>query len=43
MFTIFYRLEDGTFPYKNNPKNLGSSNKVDPDLWDYLGRMKLVL
>ena len=31
------------FPSKNNPKNLDPSNKTDLDLWDYLGRVKLVL
>ena len=31
------------FSFQNNPKNLDPSYKMDLDLWDYLGRVKLVL
>ena len=31
------------FPFQNNPKNLDPSYKMDLDLWDCLGRVKLVL
>ena len=41
--TIFLRLSDGVFSFQNNPKNLDSSYKTDLDLWDCLGRVKLVL
>ena len=29
--------------FQNNPKNLDPSGKMDLDLWDCLGRVKLVL
>ena len=31
------------FSFQNNPKNLDPSYKMDLDLWDCLGRVKLVL
>ena len=31
------------FPFQNNPKDLDPSCKTDLDLWDCLGRVKLVL
>ena len=31
------------FSFQNNAKNLDPSYKTDLDLWDCLGRMKLVL
>ena len=31
------------FSFQNNPKNLDLSYKTDLDLWDCLGRVKLVL
>ena len=31
------------FSFQNNPKDLDSSYKTDLDLWDCLGRVKLVL
>ena len=31
------------FSFQNNLKNLDPSYKMDLDLWDYLGRVKLVL
>ena len=31
------------FPSKNNPKNLDSSYKMGLDLWDCLGKVKLLL
>ena len=31
------------FSFQNNPKNLDPSCKMDLDLWDCLGRLKLML
>ena len=31
------------FPFQNNPKDLDSSYKTDLDLWNCLGRVKLVI
>ena len=31
------------FSFQNNPKDLDPSSKTDLDLWDCLGRVKLVL
>ena len=31
------------FSFQNNPKNLDPSYKMDLDLWDCLGRVKLIL
>ena len=39
--TVFLRLKDGFFPFQNSPKNLDLSYKMDLDLWDCLGRVKL--
>ena len=36
-----YRME--FFSFQNNPKDLDPSCKMDLDLWDCLGRVKLVL
>ena len=41
--TIFLRLLDRVFSFQNNPKDLDLSCKMDLDLWDCLGRVKLVL
>ena len=41
--TVFLRLYDGDFSFQNNPKDLDPSSKTDLDLWDCLGRVKLVL
>ena len=30
------------FPFQNNSKNLDLTYKMDVDLWDYLGRVKLL-
>ena len=32
-----------SFSFQNNPKDLEASCKIDLDLWDCLGRVKLVL
>ena len=32
-----------SFPFQNNPKDLDPSSKMDLDLWDCLGWIKLVL
>ena len=42
-FTVFPRLLDGVFSFQNNPKDLNPSCKMDLDLLDCLGRVKLVL
>ena len=34
---------DFLFSFQNTPKNLDPSYKVDLDLWDSLGRVKLIL
>ena len=36
-------IRQGFFPFQNNPKNLDSSYKMDLNIWDCLGRVKLVL
>ena len=36
-----YKIE--FFSFQNNPKDLDPSYKMDLDLWDRLGRVKLVL
>ena len=41
--TVFLRLEDRVLFFQNNPKDLDPSCKMDLDLWDCLGRVKLVL
>ena len=41
IFLRFYKTEIFSFQY--NPKNLDPSYKMDLDLWDCLGRVKLVL
>ena len=41
-----YRISlvtNGVFSFQNNPKNIDPSYKTDLDLWDCLGRIKLVL
>ena len=39
----FFDYETECFPSQNNPKNLEPSYKTDLDLWDSLGRVKLIL
>ena len=39
----FFGYKTGFFSFQNNPKNLDPSLKTDLDLWDCLGRVKLVL
>ena len=41
--TVFHWLYDRVFFFQNNPKNLDPSYKMDLDIWDCLGRVKLVL
>ena len=36
-------IRQSFFSFKNNPKDLDLSCKMDLDLWDCLGRVKLVL
>ena len=43
VFTVFLWLSDRVFSFQNNPKDLDPSCKTDLDLWDCLGRVKLVL
>ena len=42
-FLYFFGSKTEFYPYQNNPKNLDPSYKMDLDLWDCLGRLKLVL
>ena len=42
-FTIFLQLKDSFLLFQNSPKNLDPSYKMDLDLWNCLGRVKLVL
>ena len=39
----FWGYKTGFFSFQNNPKNLDPSYKMDLDLWDFLGRVKLVM
>ena len=39
----FFAYKTEFFFFQNNPKNLDPSYKMDLDLWDCLGRVKLVL
>ena len=41
--TVFFLRYKIFFSFKNNPKNLDPSYKMDLDLWDCLGRVKFVL
>ena len=43
MYCISPDIRPSFFPSQNNPKNLDPSYKMDLDLWDCLGRVKLVL
>ena len=38
----FFGHKTVSFSSKNNPKNLDPSYKMDLDLWDCLGRVKLI-
>ena len=42
-YLIFSVTRLGIFSFQNNPKNLDPSYKTDLDLWDCLGRVKLVV
>ena len=39
----FFGYKTSVFSFQNNPKDLDPSYKMDLDLWDCLGRVKLVL
>ena len=39
----FFGYKTEVFFFLNNPKNLDLSYKTDLDIWDCLGRVKLVL
>ena len=39
----FFGYKTEFFSFQNNPKDLDPSYKMDLDLWDCLGRVKLVL
>ena len=50
IYTMWYRNQFAyrislvirqSFSFQNNPKNLDPSYKMDLDLWDCLGRLKL--
>ena len=40
---FFFGYKTEMFSFQNNPKNLNLSYKTDLDLWDCLGRVKLIL
>ena len=42
-FRISLVIRQSFFYFQNNPKNLDPSYKMDLDLWDCLGRVKVVL
>ena len=42
-YRIFSVIRQRFFSLQNDPKNLDPSSKTDLDLWDCLGRVKLVL
>ena len=39
----FFGYKTELFSFQNNPKDLDPSYKMDLDLWDCFGRVKLVL
>ena len=39
----FYGCKTEFFSFQNNPENLDLSYKTDLDIWDCLGRVKLVV
>ena len=41
--SYFFGYKTEFFTFQNNPKDLDLSYKTDLDLWDCLGRVKLVL
>ena len=43
MYHISWVIRRNFFYFQNNPKDLDPSYKMDLDLWDRLGRVKLVL
>ena len=43
LLLYFFGYETEFFSFQNNPKDLDLSCKMDLDLWDCLGRVKLVL
>ena len=42
-YRIFFGYKTEFFSFQNNSKDLDPSCKMDLDLWDCLGRVKLVL
>ena len=43
LIPYFFVYKTVLVSFQNNPKNLDPSYKMDLDLWDCLGRVKLVL
>ena len=43
MIQYFFSYKTEFYSFLNSPKNLDPSYKTDLDLWDCLGRVKLVL
>ena len=41
--TVFIGYMIDFFSFNNNPKSLDPSQKMDLHLWDFLGRVKLIL
>ena len=39
----FFSYKTSFFPFQNNPKNLDPSYKIDVDLLDCFGKVKLVI
>ena len=43
LIPYFFDYKTESLSFQNNPKDLDPSCKMDLDLWDCLGRVKLVL
>ena len=43
LIPYFFGYKTSFFSFQNDPKNLDPSYKTDLDLWDCLGRVKLIL
>ena len=43
LLPYFFDYKTEFLSFQNNPKDLDLSSKTDLDLWDCLGRVKLVL
>ena len=43
VISYFFSYKMDLFSFQNNPRDLDPSYKMDLDLWDWFGRVKLVL